>query len=291
MTTPIEEVLKTLAIITIVITFAGNAAYYNQYLGDHLHALPNDMMDVLAVDNAPETQEGFGATMDEFSATAMEGISTIWHAGTGWARIGFALLATVLFVIFLIFAVAACVAMGIAMVGSSLVVGIGPIMIIGLFFKPTREYFTRWVSYGIQFAILAAFVGGVLGIMDRVLEEYLALLGQQTDAIDFRELIAPAVIMGICGFLFGQLPSMASNVAGGIGLSIGNSAWRGLSGVAQTTIFHAGGKFWQAHGQAKQRRRIERSAKRQDDWADWRREKWGELINPNRVDPDDDKAK
>ena len=217
----------------------------------------------------------------------MEGISTIWHAGSGWARIGFALLATVLFVIFLIFAVAACVAMGIAMVGSSLVVGIGPIMILGLLFKATREYFTRWVSYGIQFAILAAFVGAVLGIMNEVLNQYLELLGRQTEAIDFRELVAPAVIMGICGFLFSQLPNMASSVAGGIGLSIGNSAWRGLGGAAQTTIFHTGGKHLQAYGQAKHRRRVEDWAKRQDEWADWRREKWEQLTNPNRVDPDD----
>ena len=162
---PLSEMLKTFAIIAIVFTVAGSVGHYNEYLGNHLHDLPNDLMGVFAVGDAPTSEQGFGETMDEFGATAMDGISTIWYAGSGWSRIGFALLAMFLFAIFVLFAVAACVAMGIAMVGSSLVVGIGPIMILGLMLKPTREYFTRWVSYGIQFAVLAAFVGAVLGIM------------------------------------------------------------------------------------------------------------------------------
>jgi type IV secretion system protein VirB6 len=283
---PLSEMLKTFAIIAIVFAVAGNVGHYNQYLGNHLHDLPNDLMGVFAVGDAPSSEEGFGETMDRFGTTAMDGISTIWYAGSGWSRIGFVVLAMFLFAIFVLFAVAACVAMGIAMVGSSLVVGIGPIMILGLMLKPTREYFTRWVSYGIQFAVLAAFVGAVLGIMTTVLNEYLELLGQQTDNIDFTQLAAPAVIMGICAFIFSQLPSMASSVSGGIGLSIGNSAWRGLSGAAQKTLFHAGGKYVEAHGQASQRRRIEGSARAQDERADWRRQKWEGVTNPNRVNKD-----
>jgi type IV secretory pathway VirB6-like protein len=152
--------------------------------------------------------------------------------------------------------------------------------------KPTREYFTRWVSYGIQFAVLAAFVGAVLGIMTTVLNQYLELLGRQTDNIDFTELAGPAVIMGICAYIFGQLPSMASSVSGGIGLSVGNSAWRGLSGAAQKTLFHTGGKYVEARGDAAQRRRIESSAQRQERFEQWRREKYEGITNPNRVDGD-----
>jgi type IV secretion system protein VirB6 len=283
---PLSEMLKTFAIIAIVFAVAGSVGHYNEYLGNHLHDLPNDLMGVFAVGEAPSDEEGFGTTMDEFGATAMNGISTIWYAGSGWSRIGFVVLAMFLFGIFVLFAVAACVAMGIAMVGSSLVVGIGPIMVLGLMLKPTREYFTRWVSYGIQFAVLAAFVGAVLGIMTAVLNEYLELLGDQTDNINFTELAGPAVIMGICAYIFGQLPSMASSVSGGIGLSVGNTAWRGLSGAAQKTLFHSGGKYVEAHGQASQRRRVESSAQRQERFEQWRREKWEGVTNPNRVDGD-----
>ncbi len=283
---PLTELLKTFAIIAIVFAVAGNAAYYNQYLGNFLHDLPNALLAVFAVGDAPATEQGIGATMDEYTDTAMDGIGMIFSSGSGVARVGFVFLSIALFAIFVLFAVAVCVAMGIAMVGSSLVVGIGPIMILGLMFKPTREYFTRWVSYGIQFAVLAAFVGGVLGIMNRVVLRYLEILVEQTDAISFTALAAPAVIMGICAFIFSQLPNMASSVSGGIGLAAGNSAWRGLSGAAQKTIFHGGGKYWDARGTAGQRRRVERSAKRQDKRADWRREKWDDLTNPNKVDDD-----
>jgi type IV secretory pathway VirB6-like protein len=160
-------------------------------------------------------------------------------------------------------------------------------MILGLFHKSTQEYFTRWVSYGIQFAILAAFVGGVLGIMNRVLSQYLDVLTQQTEAIDFTILAGPAIIMGVCAYIFGQLPSMASSVSGGIGLSVANTAWRGLTKATQATIWHSGGKQVDAYFQGGHRRRIESSVRAQEDRAQWRRDQWDVITNPNRVDPED----
>ena len=97
--------------------------------------------------------------------------------------------------------------------------------------------------------------------------------------------------MGICAFIFGQLPSMASSVSGGIGLSVGNTAWRGLGGAAQKTLFHTGGKHVEAYGQMRaQRRRIEssaQSAQDRDSGGLAPAEVWEGLTNPNRVDPGD----
>lgn len=283
---PLKQLLQTFAIVAVVFALAGNAGHYNSYLGDHLRDLPNEFLHVFAVGDAPNTHQNVGETLDAYAETAMDGIGSIWAAG-GITDLGWNLLAIALAGLFIWFGVAVCIALGIAMVGSALVIGIGPIMILGLFFQSTREYFTRWVSYALQFAILAAFVGAVLGILNVVLDQYIGILTEQGDNIDLNELLSPAVIMAISAYIFGQLPSMASSVSGGIGLSVGNSAWRGLSKAAQSTIFHAGGKYAQAYGQAGQRRRIEDSANARGRRADWRREKWEELTNPNRIDPDD----
>jgi type IV secretion system protein VirB6 len=282
---PFKELLKTFATIALVFGLAGSVGHYNEYLGNFIHGLPGDLMGVFAVGDAPADEQGFGETMDAFGATAMDGINTIWSAGGGvFSGLGYKLLAIVLFGIFLVFAIAACVAMGIAMLGSSLVVGIGPIMILGLFHKSTHEYFTRWISYGIQFAFLAAFVGGVLGVMNEVLNEYLRLLTQQTAEIDITQLAGPGIIMGICAYIFGQLPSMASSVSGGIGLSVGNTAWRGLSKATQGTIWHSGGKQVDAYFQAGHRRRIEKSVQGREQRGEWWRDKWEGAVNPNKVD-------
>lgn len=277
----LKELLKTFGIIAVVFALAGNVGHYNAYLGDHLHELPNELLHVFAVGEAPGSHDNVGATLDEYAETAMDGIGTIWAAG-GITDLGWNLLAIALAGLFVWFGVAVCIALGIAMVGSSLVIGIGPIMIVGLLFQSTREYFTRWVSYALQFAILAAFVGAVLGILQVLLDRFLDILANQTANIDLNELLSPAVVMAISGYLFGQLPSMASSVSGGIGLSMGNTAWKGLSKAAQSTIFHSGGKHLQAHGQAAQRQRIESSVDRQKARAKWRDEK----LNPNKVDDD-----
>lgn len=283
---PFKELLKTFATIALVFALAGSVGHYNEYLGNFLHGLPGDLMGVFAVGEAPTDEQGFGETMDLFGTTAMDGISTIWHAGSGWSRIGYGLLSLVLLVVFLLFGIASCVAMGIAMVGSSLVVGIGPIMILGLFHRSTQEYFTRWISYGIQFAILAAFVGGVLGLMNEVLSQYLEMLREQTEAIDFTQLGGPAIIMGICAYIFSQLPSMASSVSGGIGLHVGNTAWRGMTKATHGTIWHSGGKKVDAYFQAGHRTRIEDSVQARKERAQRRRDLADGMINPDRVDRD-----
>ena len=88
-------------------------------------------------------------------------------------------------------------------------------------------------------------------------------------------------------YIFGQLPSMASSVSGGIGLSVGSTAWRGLTKATQATIWHSGGKQVDAYFQGGHRRRIESSVRAQEDRAQWRRDQWDGITNPNRVDPED----
>ena len=71
---PLSEMLKTFAIIAIVFTVAGNVGHYNEYLGNHLHDLPNDLMGVFAVGEAPTDEQGFGETMDRLRRDGHE-----WH--------------------------------------------------------------------------------------------------------------------------------------------------------------------------------------------------------------------
>jgi hypothetical protein len=67
--------------------------------------------------------------------------------------------------------------------------------------------------------------------------------------------MAPALILLLLAKIFAELPSMASSLSGGIGLSIGNTAWRGMQGL----MHQAGGKHLAAWRDAARWRRVQQA--------------------------------
>ncbi|MBK5938364.1 type IV secretion system protein [Halochromatium roseum] len=248
---PLSKFIQTAALLALVFALAGSAGHYNSILADHLRALPSDLLATFSGIISLGDETSIGAVFDGIGDRAMTGISAIWSAG-GFTDPGPSLFAAILFVIFLIFGVAAVIALATAKIGLSLVVAVGPLMIIGLLFQSTREYFTKWLSYGIQFAFLALFVGGIAGMADAIVDNYIDVLDDSPENVDLIALMAPALMLLLLAKIFAELPNMASSLSGGIGLSIGNSAWRGIQGA----MHHAGGKHIDAWRDAARWRRV-----------------------------------
>ena len=215
---PLAKFVQTAALLALVFAVAGTAGHYNTYLADHLRAFPDELLGDLRRDQRHwRTTPPSARVLDDVGDQAMTGISAIWSAG-GFTDPGPSLFAAVLFVIFLIFGVAAVIALATAKIGLSLVVAVGPLMILGLLFQSTREYFTKWLSYGIQFAFLAMFVGGIAGMADAIVDTYIDALDDSAENVDLVALMAPALMLLLLAKIFAELPHMASSLSGGIGL-------------------------------------------------------------------------
>jgi len=57
---PFKELLKTFVTIALVFGLAGSVGHYNEYLGNHLHGLPGDLLGVFAVGTAPSDEQALG---------------------------------------------------------------------------------------------------------------------------------------------------------------------------------------------------------------------------------------
>jgi hypothetical protein len=73
--------------------------------------------------------------------------------------------------------------------------------------------------------------------------------------VDLVALMAPALILLLLARIFAELPNMASSLCGGIALSVGNSAWRGIRGA----MHQGGGKHIDAWRDAARWRRVRRA--------------------------------
>jgi type IV secretion system protein VirB6 len=277
---PLATFVQTSGLLALVFAVAGSAGHYNTYLADHLRAFPDELLGTFAVGgNALGDQASIGGVLDQIGDRAMTGISAIWSAG-GFTDPGPSIFAAVLFVIFLIFGVAAVIALATAKIGLSLVVAVGPLMVLGLLFRSTQEYFTKWLSYGVQFAFLAMFVGGIAGMADAIVDTYIGALDQNAETVDLVALMAPALILLLLAKIFAELPNMASSLSGGIGLSIGNTAWRGVQGF----MHQAGGKHIDAWRDAARWRRVRRAEALHDRMVETRKAVVDRLLHgSNRV--------
>lgn len=284
---PLAKFVQTSGLLALVFAIAGTAGHYNTYLADHLRAFPDELLDTFAVGgDALGDQASIGRVLDDIGDRAMDGISAIWSAG-GFTDPGPSIFAAVLFVIFLIFGVAAVIALATAKIGLSLVVAVGPLMVLGLLFRSTQEYFTKWLSYGVQFAFLAMFVGGIAGMADAIVDTYIDALDDSAETVDLVALMAPALILLLLAKIFAELPNMASSLSGGIGLSVGNTAWRGVQGL----MHQAGGKHIDAWRDAARWRRVRRAEALHDRMVETRKAVVDRLLHgSNRVSRADNGA-
>jgi len=282
---PVAEFARKGGLLALVLTVGGSAANYNAVLADHLLALPDELMAVFAgvgPSGAVGDTSSVGQVLDNIAARSIDGITGIWQSG-GWTDPGPALLAVLLFAVFLLFGAAAGYAVLIMKVGLSLAVALGPLLILGLLFPATRDFFTRWLSYILQFSVLAGLIGGVAGIADAVVETYLVGLDSGGAALDLVQLLAPALVLVVLAILFAQLPGMASSITGGIGLGVGNIAARGMGAAAKGAWWHTGGKHTAAWGRAADQHRTGRAAARQQQIRDLRANLWNALTGGNKV--------
>ena len=249
---PVAVFVRTAGTVALVAILAGSVGKYNTYVATHLSAFPDDLYALFA--GAP----GQGATtigehMDEVAAQVVDGINAVW-AASGWDNLGGYFTAATLFIILLIFGVAAIASVGILKIGVSLVVAIGPLMILGLLLRSTQDYFTKWITYALHFALLGALIGGIAGMSKSLMQTFLQTIAQSQDNTSIVIYLAPALILLMMAYIFSQLPSMASSLSGGIGLSAGSAAWNGLRAAGYSL---SGGRYRSAASDALRYDRVE----------------------------------
>ena len=223
---PAKKMLMALLTIVFVIEFATNLGVYNHYVVDIFTNLPDDMMSLVS-DHA--TASGVGLTLDKFGDEVLTGIEKIWVSSSGYVSgMQAAIVCVVVFLAWVLMSVAATLAMLIAKVALTLLITIGPLFILFFMLPQTREYFSKWLGYVVQYVILALLVGGVLAIVQKIAMDSFKLFALNTTGVDFYQLTSPVLIMVVLLYMFTELPSIASSLSGGIGLSIGNAAGRGF---------------------------------------------------------------
>ena len=238
----IKKLVGGLFMIGIVSIFSLNPDNYNAYIGNYLIALPDDLMQAIASAEFAGVG-GIGGFLDTTMNDMMSGIGRIWSSAGLLNLYAPTMLAIVLFLLLLLMGAAAMISIIVGKVGISLVVALGPVFIMTLVVPGMKDFFTKWLSYALSMTILQMLIGGVMLIAKTILETYATALTDPASPVMNSPggVMAPALIMLVLAYIFGQLPSMSSSLAGGIGLaspSPGAIAGAAMSGLKK--LFQSG---------------------------------------------------
>jgi len=110
-----------------------------------------------------------------------------------------------------------------AKIAISILLGVGPIFIVCLIFPPTRRFFDAWlgqlVSYVLMIVFMAVVMSFAMGIFGNFVEK-VDLKGESFSVIaPTFQLLTVSLVLVIIAW---QVPSIASALGGGVGLSMSN---------------------------------------------------------------------
>jgi len=225
---PVKKLLIMFATLAVVSAFATVPANYHTYISTHLQALPDDLSRAVT-----GTSMDIGNYLDDTIGKLMDGVTVMWHQG-GLSELGILFCALLCFLACCALVVAAVIAILYAKVGLALVLALGPLFIFAILIPATKDFFTKWLSYALQFAIMQALIAAVMVLAQKLIKTYVMSLSDPTWALnDIIPIMAPLIVMIVLAYLFTQIPGMASSLSGGIGLSIGNVAGAAMSKAGQ----------------------------------------------------------
>jgi type IV secretion system protein VirB6 len=214
-----RPIIIGLIMIVIVFTLSSSVASYNKYLGDFLRGLPDELITI----TAGYASSGVGGQLDAFGNTLLTGLQTLYSNASGFTQTTGVMIICVVFLIAWVFmSVVIAFHMILVKVALSALVAMGPFFIMLLLFPQSRDYFTRWLTYCIQFAFLAAIVGAVMGLTYNLVEQTFLTFDDRSSNIDFVAFAGPLLILVGIWKLMDNVPAVASSLAGGIGMSIGH---------------------------------------------------------------------
>ncbi len=215
---PVADFLGRAIRIGILVSIALTGGLYQQEIAGAITTVPDELAQALI--NEPSQGSSAAALVDQAAGHGFD------RAGEAFSKASFFSTDGFIYAVFgtiILFATGILTAIGgafllIAKIALALLAGIGPLFIIALLFQPTHRFFEQWVAQVLNYAILIVLFGAVFGLLMQIFGNYMGDL--RFDGVqNVSYALGGAIILSLASVvILLQLPSIASGLAGGVGL-------------------------------------------------------------------------
>lgn len=262
--TPFQEVAWKMGYVSVIISIALTAGTYQKYVIDVFITMPDDLISSIVA----KSMGGASVETGQGAATAIEQLYAlgVYNAGLYTDQAGISMTDGVNFSPYiyalLVFAgTVLCCFMGtlwlfIAKIVLALMLGIGPIFIVALCWKPTEQYFYKWLSVILSTVITSVLVVAVFAIFSTFFKQNLEALEVTEDSANFLNAGVFFFVGLLCMGVLMQIPNYVSQLTGGavgaVGTAMANMTSKIGGGVGNVASGVTGGaKAYASTQQAK----------------------------------------
>lgn len=247
---PVMEFLGRSVRIGVITAVALAGGLYQTQIAGAIQSSPDDLAQALIssptsgatasslIDGAAE--KGFTKAQEAFEKAGIFGDNGIAYAVYG---------------AIIMLATGVLVAIGgafvlLAKIALALLAGLGPLFILALLWQPTARFFEMWAGQVLNYGLLIVLFSTVFGLMMAIFTGYMEDL-KFDGAMNLGYAIGGSVILAVAmALILLQLPSIASGLAGGVGLSYIHElrALRGMGGAAGRAAGRVAGATYRSSG-------------------------------------------
>lgn len=215
---PVMEFLSRSVRIAIITSVALAGGLYQTQIAGAIQSSPDDLAQALItspssgataaslIDSAAD--QGFLRAQEAFEKAGIFGDNGIAYAVYG----AIIMLATAILV-----AVGGAFVL-LAKIALALLAGLGPLFILALLWQPTQRFFEMWVAQVLNYALLIVLFASVFGFMMSIFTGYMGDI-KFDGAMNLGYAVGGSVILAVAMLIILlQLPTIASGLAGGVGL-------------------------------------------------------------------------
>ena len=232
--------------IGLVLAFALQSAFYIATVAETANGLAMGVASTFLPAGAPSTTitSPYGL-LDEFNDNASKQVADIM-ADAGITRLDLLLAAAIFSIGSVAFLCVAVFVVTLATVFMTFIIGVGPIFIFCLAWKPTQRFFDSWLSMLLNAVVLTWFAFFALGLsafvgqeMFHAIQDGGGFLGATINALG--EATRYCVLMIVMAIICFQAPSLASALTGGAAVQQGIQMVQNAMMVAGLRASRSGG--------------------------------------------------
>lgn len=239
---PVTDGLMRLLKLAIVLGLALNVGLYQTHVVEFFMKTPDAMAGVLAYgDSAAGVNQSTYGMIDTLLNKAIDTARAAWDKisitspGQAFA-LGLAGLLIALVGGF--FTLAAGVMILLAKISMVLLLALGPVFIMMLMFRTTQRFFEAWLSQVINYMILLVLLLAAVTLFFSLAGEAIDNASAMVDRSVLEALLTVFVACGACSWLLFKVEPMASALASGVALAMGDAAKRALGGGLASAVSH-----------------------------------------------------
>jgi len=208
--------------ISLIAYFCTNWTHFNAIssaIQDQLDAFAGVL--VTSVGGSGSGSEHFATAFDNLIAEFGNYLNAIvanmnWMAGAVISSIGVILLSIIgaLCAVILIY----------SKIMIAFMIAIAPIMIALSIFEVTKDYFTRWLSTSVGYALYPLVIAGIFSTIIGISQQMIAELGDASTAESIGALVPFFIMLAISGFLMAATPFIVRGLSGAVTMHTATAA-------------------------------------------------------------------